>query len=50
MDEIKKYAPRIRQQAVDSQNMPLGNETDMTPQEREKLGAGLDALAAGQKD
>lgn len=44
MDEIKTYAPRIMEQAVNSQNMPLGNETGMTPKERAELGAGLRAL------
>jgi uncharacterized membrane protein len=44
MDEIKKYAPRIEEQAVKNTNMPQGNETKMTPEERRKLGIGLDAL------
>jgi len=44
MDEIKTNAPRIRQQAVETQNMPLGNETGMTAEDRAKLDAGLDAL------
>lgn len=41
MDEIKRYAPRIREQAVNHDTMPLGNETGMTAEERKKLGAGL---------
>ncbi|MBI1216754.1 MAG: hypothetical protein GC185_13170 [Alphaproteobacteria bacterium] len=45
MAEIRQYAPRIRQQAVEGRNMPLGNETGMTAQDREKLGRGLDAPA-----
>ncbi|RVU07680.1 hypothetical protein EOE18_00920 [Novosphingobium umbonatum] len=32
-------APRIQKVAVDAQVMPLGNMTNMTPQERAKLGA-----------
>jgi uncharacterized membrane protein len=41
MDEIRKYAARIYEQAVEHDTMPLGNETGMTPAERQKLGAGL---------
>lgn len=44
MDEIKKYAAAIKTQAVKTNNMPLGNETGMTDDERKKLGAGLEAL------
>jgi uncharacterized membrane protein len=46
MDEIKAHAAEIEEQAVKSDNMPLGNETGMTPQERARLGAGLAALVA----
>lgn len=45
MADIKKYAARIRTQAVDADVMPLGNETAMTPEERQKLGAWLTANA-----
>ena len=41
MDEIKKYAPRIVDQAVVRGIMPLGNETGMTADERKKLGVAL---------
>jgi uncharacterized membrane protein len=37
-EEIKARAQDIRAQAVDSQTMPLGNVTHMTPAERERLG------------
>jgi uncharacterized membrane protein len=47
MDEIKLYATRIKQQAVDAHNMPLGNETGMTDEERAKLGAWIAALGSG---
>ena len=43
LDEVRRYAKLIRQFAVDSDVMPLGNETGMTPEERAKLGAWLDA-------
>ena len=36
--EIQKLAPAIRQQAVDSTAMPLGNATGMTKEERQLLG------------
>jgi uncharacterized membrane protein len=43
-DEIVDRADEIREQAVRTQAMPLGNVTDMTEQEREELGAWLDGL------
>ena len=46
MDEIKLHAAQIEEQAVKSNNMPLGNETGMTPEERTRLGQGLAALTA----
>lgn len=39
IDEIRRYAAQIEAQAVKSNAMPLGNETGMTDEEREKLGA-----------
>jgi len=44
MDEIKRYAARIAAQAVETETMPLGNETGMTAAERERLGEGLKNL------
>ncbi len=35
---ISHYAARIKVQAVDSESMPLGNVTHMTPQERKTIG------------
>lgn len=46
MEQIKQHAPRIIEQAVKADTMPLGNETGMTAEERAKLGAGLEALIA----
>ena len=37
-EQIQKLAPSIRQQAVESTAMPLGNATRMTTQERQILG------------
>lgn len=36
---VRAAAPRIKAMAVDSQAMPLGNPTHMTPAERQRLGA-----------
>lgn len=41
--QIRQYGPLIEQQAVKSDTMPLGNQTDMTPEERAKLGAWIAA-------
>jgi uncharacterized membrane protein len=38
-EQIRALAEAIRQQAVDTQAMPLGNVTRMTEAEREVLGA-----------
>jgi uncharacterized membrane protein len=37
-EEIQRLAPSIKQQAVDSTAMPLGNATKMTKDERRILG------------
>ena len=37
-EQIKAYAPQIKQRSVLTQSMPLGNKTKMTPAERELLG------------
>jgi uncharacterized membrane protein len=44
-DEIVKYAPKIYERAVATPSMPLGNETQMTDQERADLGAWIKAGA-----
>ena len=36
--EIQRYAPNIRDLAVNSKTMPLGNATHMTEAERQTLG------------
>jgi uncharacterized membrane protein len=43
--DIVAAAARIKAQAVDSQVMPLGNATQITKEEREKLGRWIDAGA-----
>jgi uncharacterized membrane protein len=42
---LQRYAPRIYERAVVTQSMPLGNETGMTPAERQALGAWIRAGA-----
>lgn len=44
-EHVRAVAPRIKAMAVDSQAMPLGNPTNMTPEERQRLGAWI-ALGA----
>ena len=44
-DALRAHAAQIYQRAVATDNMPLGNETGMTPDERAKLGAWLQAGA-----
>jgi uncharacterized membrane protein len=41
IDDIRKHAAQIMVQAVNGDTMPLGNETGMTREERDKLGAFL---------
>jgi uncharacterized membrane protein len=43
-EEIVAQAAAIREQAVRTQAMPLGNVTEMTDEERETLGAWLDTV------
>jgi uncharacterized membrane protein len=42
---MARYAPKIRERAVDSTSMPLGNETHITDAERAQLGAWIKAGA-----
>ncbi|MET1112912.1 MAG: urate hydroxylase PuuD [Allosphingosinicella sp.] len=42
-DHVSAASARIKRVAVDSQAMPLGNPTGMTPAERQKLGAWIAA-------
>jgi uncharacterized membrane protein len=44
-DLIRKYASRIDERAVATDSMPLGNETHMTPAERQVLGQWIKAGA-----
>jgi uncharacterized membrane protein len=41
--QIRQYGALIEQQAVKSDTMPLGNQTNITAEEREKLGAWIAA-------
>jgi uncharacterized membrane protein len=42
IDQIARYAPRIKAQVVDERAMPLGNETGMTDAERAAVGAWIE--------
>jgi uncharacterized membrane protein len=42
-EQVHAAAPRIKAMAVDTQVMPLGNPTGMTPAERQRLGAWIAA-------
>lgn len=42
-DHVRANAARVRAMAVDSQAMPLGNPTHMTPEERQRLGGWIAA-------
>jgi uncharacterized membrane protein len=41
-EQVQAYAPQIRQRAVLTPSMPLGNKTKMTPEERALLGRWID--------
>jgi uncharacterized membrane protein len=43
LEEIARHSAAIRSQAIDGQAMPLGNETEMTEEERQNLGVWLAA-------
>jgi uncharacterized membrane protein len=43
--QLRQYAPRIFERAVATDSMPLGNETGMTPADRETLGRWIKAGA-----
>lgn len=43
--DIRKHASEIKKTAIDTDTMPLGNETKMTPEERQALGAWIRAGA-----
>jgi uncharacterized membrane protein len=43
LEEIRKYSSKIYQQAVAGEAMPQGNETDMTEEERQKLGSWINS-------
>jgi uncharacterized membrane protein len=44
--DLKRYAAQIYLQTVQNRAMPLGNQTGMTDDERDKLGRWVNALPA----
>jgi len=47
-EQIEQYAQTIYDRAVISKSMPLGNESNMSDEERQKLGAWIEQLQAEQ--
>ncbi len=43
IDALRRYAPLIQTQTVVNKAMPLGNQTGMTEEERDKIGAWIAA-------
>jgi uncharacterized membrane protein len=39
IEQVRQYAPRILTQVTETRAMPLGNETEMTDEERERIAA-----------
>ena len=44
IEDLKRHAAKVREQTVETQVMPLGNQTDMTEAEREALGRWIAGL------
>jgi uncharacterized membrane protein len=45
IEQIRRNAPRILAQVVETRAMPLGNQTGMTDQERERIAAWVESRA-----
>ena len=43
VDQLRKFAPLILNQTVQNKAMPLGNQTGMTEEERQSIGAWIAA-------
>jgi uncharacterized membrane protein len=44
VDDLKVWAVKMREQVVELRNMPIGNETEMTEEEREMLARWVELL------
>ena len=42
IEQVRRYAPRIRTQVVETRAMPLGNQTGMTDEDRERIAAWIE--------
>ena len=42
IEQVRRYAPRIRMQVVETRAMPLGNQTGMTDEDRERIAAWIE--------
>jgi len=45
IEQVRRNAPRILAQVVETRAMPLGNQTGMTDQERERIAAWVESRA-----
>ena len=48
ISDIKRWSIQIRTVAVDSEDMPMLNKTNMTSEERQMLGQWIEKTASGQ--
>jgi uncharacterized membrane protein len=44
VDDLKVWAVKMREQVLELRNMPVGNETEMTDEERDMLARWVDGL------
>jgi uncharacterized membrane protein len=44
LDDVKVWAVKMREQVVELRNMPIGNETEMTEEEREMIAQWVERL------
>jgi uncharacterized membrane protein len=42
IEQVRRYAPRILMQVVETRAMPLGNQTGMTDEDRERIAAWIE--------
>ena len=42
IEQVRRYAPRLRMQVVETRAMPLGNQTGMTEEDRERIAAWIE--------
>jgi len=50
IEQIRRYAPRILDQVTVTRAMPLGNQTEMTDEERDRVAAWIEASSRGTRE